>query len=268
MGAAGSYCRHYISRRTLLFDRDEEDFVGVRTCLCAFALNALVCSFAAASTVTFETPFGAAVDNPDYATALPVSARAVFTTYENRLSVDITNLFIDPMSIIQNISGLGFSIDTGQGSGTVTSSSGMERNVNPDGSMTNWGMASTGWALFLVPDGLKLDVLGTTYAPGRTLIGAPASSRKYESADASIWQDPTHNPFLANTIHFDIAISGLSEYSAVNSTAFFFGITDAVKVNGVEVIPAPEPGSTALIAGGLMLVCLHGFKARQRSRSM
>ena len=58
----------------------------------------------------------------------PISAIATFTTSANQVSILLRNLQPDPDSVVQCLSGLQFTVSTGQNSGTLASSSGIERS--------------------------------------------------------------------------------------------------------------------------------------------
>src|SRR5712692_12000568 len=77
----------------------------------------------------------------------PVSATVTFTTSANDIQISLTNLQNNPTSVIQNLSDLAFTLDTGQTIGTLLSSSALERTVNANGTFTNGGTVSTGWEL-------------------------------------------------------------------------------------------------------------------------
>ena len=59
----------------------------------------------------------------------PVFAKVTFTTTTDKITVLLENLCVNPKSVIQNISGLLFTVSTGQTTGTLISSSGMLRDI-------------------------------------------------------------------------------------------------------------------------------------------
>ena len=79
----------------------------------------------------FITPTGQMVGGQ------PVSGRVTFAQSGNILTITIQNLRPDPTSVIQNISGLRFTVATG--GGTLTSSSGDHIMIAGDGSYTHSG---------------------------------------------------------------------------------------------------------------------------------
>src|SRR5437762_3011995 len=81
-----------------------------------------------AALITLITPAGSNTGGQ------PVSAKATFTTAANQVTILLENLQANPSSVVQNLSGLQFSFSTGQNTGTLASSSGVERNIADDGS--------------------------------------------------------------------------------------------------------------------------------------
>src|SRR5262249_36911003 len=60
----------------------------------------------------------------------PVSVAATFTVTAGNVHISVVNNLVNPSGVIQNLSGLGFTVSTGQTSGgSLTGSSGMERTV-------------------------------------------------------------------------------------------------------------------------------------------
>jgi hypothetical protein len=208
------------------------------------------------ASVTYWTPDGSITGGQ------PVDATVVFTTSAGNVHIEITNNQIDPQSVVQNVSGINFILSGGQTVGSLTSSAGVERNVDNDGTYTDGASVSTGWALLNdVNGGLKLNVLGTGTAPEHTIIGSPDASDVYGNANTSIAGNDAHNPFLAGTVVFDIEVAGVTENDTIDGATFFFGTTDGT--NHVELAHAPEPITTSLVGVGLLAL---GVVRRLRSR--
>jgi hypothetical protein len=187
-----------------------------------------------------------------------VNAEAVFTTKAGELDITLRNLTSNPISVGQNLSGLSFTLSSGQTSGTLASSSGMERSVYSTlpgvlGWM-NGSAVSTGWSL----TGLFLNVLGTPEAPEHTIIGAPNLSNAYAAAKGSIVGGP-HNPFLAGDVTFVIDIPTLTAASTITSTMFQFNTAPGSDVS----VSVPDGGTTALLLGA----ALSGFGLLRRKLS-
>ena len=211
-----------------------------------------VASVAGATSITYDTPSGST------AGGLPVSATATFVTGTDSLTISLTNLEDNPKSAVQNLSDLIFVLSTGQTSGSLTSSSGLERTVNADGTFTDGAVTSTGWALETFGSGLRLHVLGTPAGPSHTIIGGPDGSNVYSDANGSIAGNGPHNPFIAETATFQLTILGLTADSTVTSASFSFGTTEGTEVPGcVDCggrVPEPSAGALFVISGALFAI--------------
>src|SRR5579885_2241673 len=93
--------------------------------VCGLALSA------SANTVTFDTASGSTAGGQ------PVDGEAVFNTGNGTLSITLRNLQADPTSVVQAISGLFFTLSSGQTAGTLTSSSGTELTITGGGTFVN-----------------------------------------------------------------------------------------------------------------------------------
>jgi len=195
-----------------------------------------------ANTVTFDTPGGATTSGG------PVDANATFMTGAGTLTIKLVNLEANPTDVAQLISDLTFTLSSGQTSGNLTSSSGLERTVAGNGSFADGSLpVDTGWAL----TGLHLDVLGTPIGPAHLIIGPPDASNKYSNANGSIAGNNAHNPFLTGA-EFTISIPTLTSQDNVTSATFSFGTTAGQNlVPGVPQIinTIPDGGTTVLLLG-------------------
>lgn len=200
-----------------------------------------------------------AVTLTSHATAITIgNAEADFTTGAGTLTIVLKNHIVDPSGVIDNISGVGFTLSSGQTSATLVSGKGWERTVNADGTYSNGLLADAGWVL----SGLFLDdLLGAGHAgPAHTLIGAPDASNVYGAANNSITGNGPHNPFLFGDVTFVLNIAGLTSEDWVSSAYFQFGTTPG----GTPPPPSvPEGGTTAVLLG-LGLVGM-SFVARRRT---
>jgi hypothetical protein len=165
-----------------------------------------------------------------------VSATAKFTPSHGVVTVLLADTLVDPKSVGQLLSGVSFTFASGMTSGTLGSSSANLRKVSRDGSFTDLGPTSTGWALDEnFNGGFQLCVLCTDLGaagPKHLLIGNPAVSGTYESANASIAGNKPHNPFTQGIATFLINIPGVTSSDSVTSATFFFGTTDGISVQG------------------------------------
>jgi hypothetical protein len=178
----------------------------------------------------------------------PVNAQATFTTGAGTLMITLQNFQNNPTSVIQCVSAIGFTLSSGQTSGSLVSSSGLARTIASNGSYSDGGMVAAGWVL----SGLTLDVLsGPGHAgPHHTAIGGPDGSNVYSNANNSITGNGPHNPFLAGPITFTLNIAGLTAASDVNSMFFQFGTADGTnRVPGVPPPSVPDSGTTVMLLG-------------------
>jgi hypothetical protein len=193
----------------------------------------------------------------------PVNVEANFTFdyAADTITVEIDNLVENPVSIIQNLSGLGFALDFGANPISVLSSSSAAfRTVATDGSYTPSGSGDTGWALangvvFPFGTGYQLYVLGTPAGPAHTLIGQPDSSNLYSNANGSIAGNIPHNPFIYGPATFVIDFSGswdLLPGQNITGVAWYFGTGPTTLI--------PEPAMILLLGFGLL--GLAGFRRK------
>lgn len=200
---------------------------------------------ATANTVTFSTASGSTESGGN-----PVDATATFTTGANQLTISLTDNLSNPATVAQLISDLDFVLSSGQTSGTILSSSGLQRTVNADGTYTVGAVVSTGWGLNNnVAGGLQLDALGFI-GPAGLVIGGPGAGNLYSAANGSIAGNGPHNPFLYGTINFTLAIAGLTANDTVSSAIFSFGTTAGDNVTGHTTVP--DGGTTAALLGGAL----------------
>jgi hypothetical protein len=165
-----------------------------------------------------------------------VSANATFTVGNGFVTVTLSNGLADPTSAGQLLSGLAFTLSSGLTTGTLGSTSANLRTVARGGSFTDLGPASTGWALNdNFNGGFLLCVLCTDLGgtgPKHLLIGDPASSGTYASANGSIAGNKPHNPFTQGQATFLINVTGATSSDSVNGATFFFSTQEGVSVPG------------------------------------
>ena len=204
---------------------------------------------ASADIITFTTPAGAKSGGQ------PVSAQATFTPGDNLLTIVLTNLQLDPKSVGQNLSGLGFTVGFGLTGGSLTSSLATARDIGANGTFTDSGQASTGWAMSTSGRQDWLNVLGTDAGPAYTLIGPPDfQTGLYDNANASIAGNGPHNPFLAGDATFVLSIPGMTPQADISGVNFAFGTTPGATVAAL-ISPVPEPATISLLGlGGLTLL--------------
>jgi hypothetical protein len=228
----------FIGKEWKMRSRSLSAMIALLTCLFSSSTFAAVISLA--------TPVGAD-------TGQPVSAKATFTTSAGQIIVLLENLQADPKSAVQCLSGITFTVSTGQNSGTLASSSGTERTIAGDGTYTDGGSAAIGWALSTVGSSLKLDLLSTGTAPTHTIIGPPDGSNQYGNANSSL--KGTHNPFIAQSGTFTINVPGVTAASTISTATFQFNTSP-----GSNIVGVPEPASAMLMS----LLAAGAIARRQR----
>ena len=212
------------------------------TLLLAFVV-VVASSHANASVTVLWTP------DPTLMDGHPVNAVAVFTTGPDSITVLFDNLQINPKSVVQNLSGLRFTLSTGETVGTLDSSLGVPRWVEEDGTYTDGAAASTGWELGTIGPAMYLHVLGTAVAPSRLIIGPPDAL--YFVAKGSIEDNKPHNPFLAESATFMLSVPGVTDLSTITEATFEFGTSPGDDVTVTDDIPPlPEPATMSLLCVG------------------
>lgn len=183
-----------------------------------------------ASETDCGTPAGATVPDGE------ASARATFTTGEGFITVTLANMLSDPRSAGQLLSGLAFTVSSGETAGTLGNNAANLRKVENGGSFIDMGPSVTGWALEQnVDGGFELCVLCTDLGaagPSHLLIGSPAVSGTYASANGSIAGNRPHNPFTAGTATFLINVPGVNSSTTITNATFFFSTQAGVSVSG------------------------------------
>jgi hypothetical protein len=208
----------------------------------------VLCAFSClANTYTFT---GSAGDGP-------VDAQATITLSGNTATVVLRNLETPANGDAQLISGFGFTLSGGITETGLTSSSGTEGTLAPDGDGDFSIMSPTTGPLvhWAVGNGSLGDCTGLTgislctlsgAKPNELIIGPPDDS-DYADGNSSIIQ---HNPVVSQTATFVLALSGNANNATISGVEFNFG-TSNNQGHGT-LTPTPEP------RGGALLLTLFG----------
>ena len=133
--------------------------------------------------------------------------RAVFVTGAGTLTITLTDLVVNPGSVADNISGLGFEIAPSAGA-SLKSQTGVLRQVNENGTYTDLPATSLYWNFDAST--LFLSALGTRRPgdnpPDETIIGAPKPSDGKYHGGGSIDGNGPHNPFVSGSASFLLLI--------------------------------------------------------------
>lgn len=213
-----------------------------------------------ASSFVFTTPPGSTVGDG------AVSASATFVTGNGTLTIELADLLANPVSAGQLLSGLQFTLSSGNTGATLTGSSGQEINIaNGVGQLgsavsAGWGFGNlqSGYVLCVICPGVSLPQ-PPTVQPSHLIIGPGP----YTDANGSINNNDPHNPFLNQTASFTFDAPGVTGNTTVSNVVFSFGTAWGSTVPGGGTVP--EPGTMALIGTGGLAVFLIRRKRSVRS---
>jgi hypothetical protein len=170
---------------------------------------------------------------------------ATITTGSGTISITLTDIYVNPTDVTDNISGFIFTTSTSPTNASIATSSGTEITVNASGT-SGYVMGSsvpTGWGIALNGATTTLDDLGdgATDTPAHTIIGPPGSgSLGYSNAGGSIAGNGAHNPFLDQTATFTLDEAGVTAATTITSTKFQFGTTDGQDQTNGTLVVTPE----------------------------
>ena len=200
----------------------------------------------------------------DSHTLLPY--KQCITVDTNKITITLTDLYLNPVDVGSNLSGFWFTTSVTPTTDSITSSSATAINVAGNGTYTNVGATTPGWALTLAGAVTKLDDLGAA-GPAHTIIGAPNGSNVYSAGNGSIDGNGPHNDFLYGSATWTLAENGVTSATTISNVKFMFGTTENAGessiLTGTTVVAAPEPTTEAMFLGGLALI----FAAKKYRRT-
>jgi len=177
-----------------------------------------------------------------------VDATASFSVSGGILTVTLTNLLTDARSVGQLISDVFFTLSgTTSGAGLQTASVPLV-TVGGDGT-TIFSSGTTTWLLSGASNNYHLDVLaGPASGPANLVIGPPGAGGTYSNANGSIAGNRPHNPFIDQSVSFNLALTGLTSDTRISDVAISFGTTPSTFTPSAVPIPA----AVWLFASGLI----------------
>jgi len=224
--------------------------INLKKTLLALALVAIVSiSFsqvASADPISVCTGAGCSTTN---VTGTIVAGNGTVTITLNN---NLTNAQV--ISVIQNVSGVYFTV-SGYNGGAVSlsaSNSTQSTNINSGTGVLAGAVNPTGWAAGHSGTTLEACVIcafgvGPTAGPEQTLIGGTGAGA-YANANGSIDGNAPHNPFLVGTLTLTLVTPGVSVNSTFSNVLVQFG-TDAT-----PPVSTPEPLSIVLLGMGMIAI--------------
>jgi hypothetical protein len=190
----------------------------------------------------------------------PVHATVVFNLTADNILITATNLVDDPISVNSVLTSIEFVLSGAAYSADFFTSSAIQRTIAKAGTFADSGALPTDWVYSRALSTIFLTWNGGS-GPDHGVIGGPnGKSGNYDAAKGSIAGNGPHNPFLAITADFNVALKGVTGSQGISDVKLGFNTTGTDIFTAVCTTPGgcgptppiPEPSTYALMGAGLL----------------
>ncbi|MGH6987914.1 MAG: PEPxxWA-CTERM sorting domain-containing protein [Caulobacteraceae bacterium] len=192
-----------------------------------------------------------------------LSGQATISTGSGLLTVDLSSLEANPISIGQEVSGIVITFASAPPSFSSFTQSGQLISVNSDGTFSDVSGSPSHWDDAVSVNSLYIATAGTGSKSGKPvdLIIGPGTGTApdyYSNANASIVR--AHTPQIQGTGIFTLAYTGPAPL--IQSVSIEFGTGPDTVLAGS--VPVPEPATWAMLIAGMAMA--GGLMRRSRVR--